>query len=208
MQRSSLLLFMEEYLWEEEWGKREVNKCSSFSFLLNKWIDKQNASPNLRPDSRQSPRRHCSISGFLSEHCDWIDPWLQCGREAQSDAALLESLSMGLYLMAAVVSCLYTIVLNELDLWPLRLTDHPWINITAYIYDVLICLRAQTKCWLCTAGALWVEGVCGAVHRSALLWRRTVTISWSQCDFGYRSCLINMRWFQQDTSYTSDDHTN
>lgn len=92
MQRSSLLLFMEEYLWEEEWGKREVNKCSSFSFLLNKWIDKQNASPNLRPDSRQSPRRHCSISGFLSEHCDWIDPWLQCGREAQSDAALLESL--------------------------------------------------------------------------------------------------------------------
>lgn len=47
MQRSSLLLFMEEYLWEEEWGKREVNKCSSFSFLQDKLIDKQNALPKI-----------------------------------------------------------------------------------------------------------------------------------------------------------------
>ncbi len=47
MQRSSLLLFMEEYLWEEEWGQREVNKCSYFSFLRDKWIDKQMPSSNL-----------------------------------------------------------------------------------------------------------------------------------------------------------------
>ncbi len=81
----------------------------------------------LQLDSRHSPRRHCSISGFLSQCRDWMDPVPRCDREAQSDAALLESRPgrLELYLMAAVVSCLYTTVLNELDLWPLRLTDHP-----------------------------------------------------------------------------------
>lgn len=132
--------------------------------LWDKWIDKQKRSlQTWGLTAGREPQEALQHQWILfPDLCDWMDFGYRRAREARSDPALLESLarSMGLCLMAAVVSCLYTVVLNELDLWPLRLVDHPWINITAYIYDVSICLCAVI---------MWSWRFAG---RSALLWRR------------------------------------
>lgn len=180
MQRSSLPLFMEEYLWEQERDKRQVNKCSPSPVCkINELINKTPPSPPKLVAWQQTDSQKALRQQRIFVSAPWLDkPRAPRGTMGRGTAGISRPVDE-----AVVNGCRCFRLVHACVEWIRFVASAAYRSSMNKYYSIYLW---RIDLFPCSGGALimW-SGRFASLECASLLWRRTVTISRSDFDFGW-----------------------